>query len=57
VPVEEVPVRRREPMAVEGVAPAAASGELAMDERPVPRPSGIDTSDLDIPAFLRRQSS
>jgi cell division protein FtsZ len=58
-PVPETPVRRREPVAAEAAAPVhMPSGELAMDERPpMARGSGIDTGDLDIPAFLRRQSS
>jgi cell division protein FtsZ len=50
--------QRREPVAA-GVSQMAHAGELAMDpERPSERrPPTMDDSGLDIPAFLRRQSS
>jgi cell division protein FtsZ len=51
-------VRRREPVAVE-MAQIAPAGELVMEaERPIERrATALDESGLDIPAFLRRQSS
>jgi cell division protein FtsZ len=54
----EVAVRRREPVAGEPVQNPQA-GELVMEaERPIERRStALDESGLDIPAFLRRQSS
>lgn len=54
----EVAVRRREPVAVEP-APTAPVGELVMEpERLIERrATALDDSGLDIPAFLRRQSS
>ena len=57
-PAPEVVVRRREPVAVEP-AQIAQAGELVMEaERPIERRStALDESGLDIPAFLRRQSS
>ena len=57
-PAPDVIVRRREPVAVEAVQIAPA-GELVMEaERPIDRrATALDESGLDIPAFLRRQSS
>jgi cell division protein FtsZ len=57
-PAPDVIVRRREPMAIEAVQIASA-GELVMEaERPADRrTAAVDESGLDIPAFLRRQSS
>jgi len=57
-PAQDVIVRRREPVAVEAVQIAPA-GELVMEaERPIDRrATALDESGLDIPAFLRRQSS
>jgi cell division protein FtsZ len=57
-PPDVVPSRRREPVAAESVQHAPA-GELVMEtERPIERrASAVDESGLDIPAFLRRQSS
>jgi cell division protein FtsZ len=54
----DVVVRRREPVATESVHVLQAS-ELVMEpERPIERRSmALDESGLDIPAFLRRQSS
>jgi cell division protein FtsZ len=54
-PVPEVPLRRRE----EPTTRMAQPGELVMEtERPMDRRSmAVDESGLDIPAFLRRQSS
>jgi cell division protein FtsZ len=66
-PVQEMTVRRREPTSVE----MAPSGELVMEaERPMERPGerpgerqidrrpmALDDGGLEIPAFLRRQSS
>ena len=59
---EPVPARRREPMTVEATQeawPSGRSGELAMEaERPrEARTMAVDDGGLDIPAFLRRQSS
>jgi cell division protein FtsZ len=58
-PVPEMPVRRREPMTAEQVGQMAQAGELVMEaERPMERRTmAVDESGLDIPAFLRRQSS
>jgi cell division protein FtsZ len=58
-PAPDVVVRRREPIAVEPVQTAAPAGELVMEaERPAERRAmALDDSGLDIPAFLRRQSS
>jgi cell division protein FtsZ len=56
-PAPEPMVRRREPMAAEAPQMASA-GELVMEaERPTGRAGALDSSELDIPAFLRRQSS
>jgi hypothetical protein len=57
-PAPDVIVRRREPVAIEAVQIASA-GELVMEtERPMERrASALDENGLDIPAFLRRQSS
>ena len=57
-PAPDVVVRRREPVATEPVQIAQA-GELVMEtERPIERRAmALDESGLDIPAFLRRQSS
>jgi cell division protein FtsZ len=57
-PTPEAVVRRREPVATE-VVQAAPAGELVMEaERPIERRTmAVDESGLDIPAFLRRQSS
>ena len=57
VTTQEPAVRRREPMTEP--AQMATSGELVMEaERPVERRSmAVDDGGLDIPAFLRRQSS
>jgi cell division protein FtsZ len=58
-PVPEAsPVRRREPSATDQVE-MAPPGELVMEaERPADRRSmALDDGSLDIPAFLRRQSS
>ena len=54
-PVPEMPVRRRE----EPTTRMALPGELVMEaERPMERRAmAVDDSGLDIPAFLRRQSS
>jgi cell division protein FtsZ len=55
-PAVDPRIARREPVS-EMAAPAPVA-ELAVDERPaMTRASGIDSGDLDIPAFLRRQSS
>jgi hypothetical protein len=56
-PVPEPIVRRREPMAIEA-GQMASAGELVMEaERPPVRSAALDSGELDIPAFLRRQSS
>jgi cell division protein FtsZ len=57
-PGPEMAVRRREPLTAEP-APMAPAGELVMEaERPVDRRStALDDGGLEIPAFLRRQSS
>ena len=54
-PVLDMPVRRRE----EPTTRMAQPGELVMEaERPMERRAmAVDDSGLDIPAFLRRQSS
>ena len=56
--VPETPVTRREPTTAVA-APMAHAGELVMEaERPADRRSGaLDDGGLEIPAFLRRQSS
>ena len=59
---EAAPARRREPMTAEAAQeawPSARSGELTMEaDRPrEARTMAVDDSGLDIPAFLRRQSS
>ncbi len=55
-PVPESPVRRREPAEL---AQPGSAGELVMEaERPAERRTmALDEGGLDIPAFLRRQSS
>ncbi len=56
-PMPEPQLRRREPMAE--AAAMSAAGELVMEaERPMERrATALDDGGLDIPAFLRRQSS
>jgi cell division protein FtsZ len=61
-PMPEAPVRRREPLATEPaheMSGTARTGELTMEaERPQERRMmAVDDGGLDIPAFLRRQSS
>ena len=58
-PATEATARRREPETdAAAPVPVAAVTELAVDERPpMMRATSIDNGDLDIPAFLRRQSS
>ena len=54
-PAPEPTVRRREPTEATHMASA---GELVMEtERPPARSAALDSGELDIPAFLRRQSS
>src|ERR1700722_3884900 len=48
---------RREPITAEASHAAQHRGELMEAERPVERRTALDDSGLDIPAFLRRQSS
>jgi hypothetical protein len=57
-PAPEPAVRRREPVAMEAVQVLQTTDLVMETERPIAsRTTAVDESGLDIPAFLRRQSS